>query len=95
MSRLSVWELTAIIPMCHHLRHERDSRCGFGSRLFQKVRTELGLAYAVGGGIGASYDHPGAFKAEVLTKSPSTVDATKAALAESQASIQSPSLRMS
>ena len=55
---------------------------GFGSRLFQKVRTELGLAYAVGGGIGASYDHPGAFKAEVLTKSPSTVDATKAALAE-------------
>jgi zinc protease len=55
---------------------------GFGSRLFQKVRTELGLAYAVGGGLGASYDHPGAFKAEVLTKSPSTVDATKATLAE-------------
>jgi zinc protease len=55
---------------------------GFGSRLFQKVRTELGLAYAVGGGIGASYDHTGAFKAEVLTKSPSTVDATRAALAE-------------
>ncbi len=25
---------------------------GFGSRLFQKVRTELGLAYAVGGGFG-------------------------------------------
>ena len=25
---------------------------GFASRLFQKVRTELGLAYAVGGGIG-------------------------------------------
>jgi zinc protease len=55
---------------------------GFGSRLFQKVRTELGLAYAVGGGIGMDYDHPAAFRAEVLTKSPSTVDATKAALAE-------------
>jgi zinc protease len=55
---------------------------GFGSRLFQKVRTELGLAYAVGGGFGADYDHPAAFRAEVLTKSPSTVDATKAALAE-------------
>ena len=27
---------------------------GFASRLFQKVRTELGLAYAVGGGISAS-----------------------------------------
>ena len=55
---------------------------GFGSRLFQKVRTELGLAYAVGGGYGMEYDHPATFRAEVLTKSPSTVDATKAALAE-------------
>ena len=26
---------------------------GFASRLFQKVRTELGLAYAVGGGFGS------------------------------------------
>jgi zinc protease len=55
---------------------------GFGSRLFQKVRTELGLAYAVGGGFGLAYDHPAAFRAMVMTKSPSTVDATKAALAE-------------
>ncbi len=55
---------------------------GFGSRLFQKVRTELGLAYAVGGGFGFAYDHPAMFRVEVLTKSASTVDATKAALAE-------------
>jgi zinc protease len=55
---------------------------GFASRLFQKVRTELGLAYAVSGGFGMEYDHPATFRAEVLTKSPSTVDATKAALAE-------------
>jgi zinc protease len=55
---------------------------GFGSRLFQKVRTELGLAYAVGGGFGFDYDHPGTFRVEVLTKSASTVDATKAALGE-------------
>jgi zinc protease len=55
---------------------------GFASRLFQKVRTELGLAYAVGGGIGFSYDHPATFRVDVLTKSASTVDATKAALAE-------------
>lgn len=55
---------------------------GFGSRLFQKVRTELGLAYAVGGGFGFSYDHPATFRVEVLTKSASTVDATKAALGE-------------
>ena len=55
---------------------------GFGSRLFQKVRTELGLAYSVGGGIGFDYDHPALFNVEVLTKSSSTVDATKAALDE-------------
>ena len=55
---------------------------GFGSRLFQKVRTELGLAYAVGGGYGFAYDHPATFRVVVLTKSASTVDATKAALAE-------------
>ena len=35
---------------------------GFGSRLFPKVRTKLGLAYAVGGGFGFAYDHPGAFQ---------------------------------
>jgi zinc protease len=55
---------------------------GFASRLFQKVRTELGLAYAVGGGYGFSYDHPATFRVSVMTKSASTVDATKAALAE-------------
>jgi len=55
---------------------------GFGSRLFQKVRTELGLAYEVGGGFELAYDHPGTFQVEVLTKSVSTVDATKAAEAE-------------
>jgi zinc protease len=55
---------------------------GFGSRLFQKVRTELGLAYEVGGGFNLPYDHPGTFQVEVLTKSTSTVDATRAALAE-------------
>jgi len=53
---------------------------GFASRLFQTVRTKLGLAYAVGGGFSLPYDHPGEFTVEVLTKSASTVDATKAAL---------------
>jgi zinc protease len=55
---------------------------GFASRLFQKVRTELGLAYAVNGKYGYSYDHPGVFRARVMTKSASTVDATKATLGE-------------
>ena len=52
---------------------------GFGGRLFQKVRTQLGLAYAVGGGFELGYDHPGAFQVEVLTKSATTVAAIKAA----------------
>ena len=43
---------------------------GFASRLFQKVRTELGLAYAVGGGISFDYDHPAIFRVVVLTKEP-------------------------
>ena len=55
---------------------------GFASRLFQKVRTELGLAYEVGGGMSFAYDHPAAFRVVVLTKSASTVDATRAALGE-------------
>jgi zinc protease len=54
----------------------------FASRMFQKIRTEMGLAYAVGGSYGYGWDHPGTFHAMVLTKSASTVDATKAALAE-------------
>jgi len=55
---------------------------GFGSRLFQKIRTQQGLAYAVGGGFGLEYDHPGALHVEVLTRSEKTVEATKLALEE-------------
>ena len=53
---------------------------GFGSRLFQDVRTKLGLAYAIDGAYGASYDHPGLFYVAAGTKSASTVAATKAML---------------
>lgn len=55
---------------------------GFSSRLFQKIRTELGLAYSVGGGFGLEYDHPGMFDVNLLTKSASTVDATREAQAQ-------------
>lgn len=51
---------------------------GFGSRLFQQVRTRLGYAYAVGGGLGADYDHPGLFRAMAGTKSETTDDAIQA-----------------
>ena len=53
---------------------------GFASRLFQKIRTEKGWAYAVGGGIGFNFDYPGMFQVEVLTQSVNTVDATREAL---------------
>ncbi len=55
---------------------------GFGSRLFQSVRTKLGLAYDVGGAYGSSYDHPGVFEVSASTKSASTVAAAQAMLAE-------------
>jgi zinc protease len=55
---------------------------GFGSRLFQDVRTKQGLAYSVFGGYGASYDHPGMFYTAASTKSESTVKATQAMLEE-------------
>lgn len=53
---------------------------GFGSRLFQEVRTRQGLAYSVGGGYGASYDHPGVFYTAASTKSESTLKTTQAML---------------
>ena len=55
---------------------------GFGSRVIQNVRTRLGLAYEVGGSFSASYDHPGIFYVQAATKSPTTVAATQALLAE-------------
>ena len=50
---------------------------GFGSRLFQDVRTKMGLAYSVSGSYGAAYDHPGIFRVVASTKSDSTTAATE------------------
>lgn len=55
---------------------------GFGSRLFQDVRTKQGLAYAVFGNYGASFDHPGIFYTIAMTKSATTVETAKAMLNE-------------
>ena len=51
---------------------------GFSSRLFVNIRTKLGLAYSVGGGIGADFDHPGMARFSVATKSSSTAAAIEA-----------------
>ncbi|HEY2363374.1 MAG TPA: pitrilysin family protein [Candidatus Angelobacter sp.] len=45
---------------------------GFSSRLFVNIRTKLGLAYSVGGGVGTAFDHPGITRFGMGTKSDTT-----------------------
>jgi zinc protease len=51
---------------------------GFSSRLFNDIRTKRGLAYDVGGGIGANFGHPGILQFVVGTKSGTTVESIQA-----------------
>lgn len=55
---------------------------GFDSRLFRKVRTDLGYAYSVGGGWGAGFRSPGAFSISASTKTDKTVATIQTILAE-------------
>jgi len=51
---------------------------GFSSRLFNDIRTKRGLAYDVGGGIGANFGHPGILQFVIGTKSQSTIESIQA-----------------
>jgi zinc protease len=51
---------------------------GFSSRLFRTIRTEKGLAYSVGGGIGTAFDHLGMVRLAMGTKSASTLESIQA-----------------
>ncbi len=51
---------------------------GFSSRLFSNIRSKKGLAYGVGGGVGASFDHDGLVHLSMGTKSSTTVEAIQA-----------------
>jgi len=55
---------------------------GFQSRLFRRVRTEMGNAYEIEADWGANYDHPGLFGIAGSTKSISTVETLQAILQE-------------
>ena len=55
---------------------------GFRSRLFKRIRTELGYAYSVGAGWAATYDHPGTFRISGSTKSMTTTETIQAINAE-------------
>lgn len=48
---------------------------GFASRLVSNLRSKLGLAYSVGGGVGSAWDHPGMQEFSMATKSATTKDA--------------------
>jgi zinc protease len=51
---------------------------GFSSRLFNDIRTKRGLAYHVGGAIGANFGHPGILQFTLGTKSQSTIESIQA-----------------
>ena len=55
---------------------------GFSSRLFQNVRREQGLAYAVFGTYSANYSRPGPFYAGIFTQSGTTVEGLRAVQTE-------------
>ena len=55
---------------------------GFSARLFSNVRSKKGLAYAVGGGIRSSFDHPGLLRLTLGTKSETTAAGIDALLEE-------------
>lgn len=55
---------------------------GVSGRLYQHVRDDQGLAYAVFGSYTANYDRPGNFYAGVMTKSESTTEAAESVLNE-------------
>jgi zinc protease len=50
----------------------------FSSRLFSTIRSKLGLAYSVGGGVGAGWDHAGLTRLAMGTKSQTTVESIQA-----------------
>lgn len=51
---------------------------GFSGRLMQNLRSQRGLTYGVGGGVGANWDYPGLFRTQMATKSGTTLESISA-----------------
>jgi zinc protease len=63
---------------------------GFNSRLFRRLRTQLGYVYGINASWGANYDHPGLFRVSGSTQAPTTVPAIQAAMQEVERMRQEP-----
>lgn len=63
---------------------------GFASRLFSNVRSKKGLAYAVFGGVGSEFDHPGVLRVGMTTKSQTTAASIEALRQELDGIVKNP-----
>ena len=63
---------------------------GFSGRLMQSLRSQRGLTYGVGGGVGANWDYPGLFRLNMATKSETTIEAIQALKDEANKLITAP-----
>jgi len=57
---------------------------GFTSRLFGKIRTELGLAYSVGGSVNSNWTRVSPFQMQMSTRADATVKAIEALINEAK-----------
>lgn len=63
---------------------------GFSGRLMQTLRSQRGLTYGVGGGVGAPWDYPGLFRVQMATKSETTLEAIDALRGEVRRLVNDP-----
>jgi len=63
---------------------------GFSGRLMQTLRSQRGLTYGVGASVGAPWDYPGLFRAQMATKSETTLEAIDALRGEIRRLVNDP-----
>jgi len=63
---------------------------GFSGRLMQTLRSQRGLTYGVGGGVGAPWDYPGLFRLQMATKSETALESVEALKGEVNRLVSTP-----